>query len=162
VSDPHVLGPDLLPTPFTADEIRDGCPAGRQTRVRVETTGEAPYERVSRFVDCDETGATIERSSVTADGRPLEQPQPARTSWADFQAHAGFPRERTTVARDVIETPLGRLECLRYAVQQGPATETFWFDTSRPGMPVRVVEERDGRVVDAWTMISDERPDRPT
>ena len=27
--DPHVLGPGLAPTPFTADEIRQGCRPGR-------------------------------------------------------------------------------------------------------------------------------------
>jgi hypothetical protein len=38
VSDPHVLGPDLTPTPFTADETRHGCPEGRLIRLRVEST----------------------------------------------------------------------------------------------------------------------------
>jgi hypothetical protein len=156
VTDPHVVGPDLLPTPFTADEIRAGCPVGRQTRVLVEPMDESPYERVNRFVDCDEVGATVERTAVTAEGRQIGEPQLARTSWADFQAHAAFPRERTTVTGDVIETPLGSLDCLRYTVRDGAETDTFWFAIARAGMPVRVVTEREGRVVESSTMIADE------
>ena len=156
MTDPHILGPDLLPTPFTADEIRKGCPAGRLTRVRVESTDGSPYERVNRFVDCDEEGATIERSSVGADGELIGATQLARTTWAGFQSHAAFSRAQTTVADDVIETPLGRLDCLRYTVLDGSVTDTFWFATSLPGMPVRMVTENDGRLVETSTMIADE------
>jgi hypothetical protein len=156
VSDPHVLGPDLLPTPFTADEIREGCPSGRLTRTRVETADEAPYERFSRFVDCDDQGATMERGPVAAGGG-LGEAQSARMTWLDLQGHAAFPRAQATVASDAIDTPLGRLECLRYTVLGGEDTVSFWFDTSRPGMPVRVVTERDGLAVETSTMIADER-----
>jgi hypothetical protein len=159
VSDPHVLGPDLLPTPFTADEIREGCPAGRLIRIRVESEGEAPSERFSRFVDCDDGGATMQRGLVGADGQPVGEARGGRTSWHELQAHAAFPRSRATQDTDVIETPLGRLECLRYTVLDGADTDTFWFDTGRPGMPVRVTTRRDGRVVESSTMIADERVD---
>lgn len=155
MTDPHVLGPDVLPTPFTADEIRGGCPTGRLTRMRVESPDAAPYERFSRFVDCDDEGATMERGPA-ADGEPAGESQHARTTWLDLQAHAAFPRSQTTVASDVIETPLGRLDCLRYTVLGGSDTVMFWFDTSRPGMPVRVVTERDGHPVETSTMIADE------
>jgi len=60
--DPHVLAPGQAPTPFSADEIRGGCPAGRTIRLRVVMVGETPFLRVSRFVECDETGATLEGS----------------------------------------------------------------------------------------------------
>ena len=35
-NDPHVLGPGLAPTPFTAVEIRDACCVGRQVRALIE------------------------------------------------------------------------------------------------------------------------------
>ena len=56
--DPHVLAPGRAPTPFTADEVRGGCPAGRTIRLRVDVVGETSFHRVSRFVECDEAGAT--------------------------------------------------------------------------------------------------------
>ena len=39
MSDPHVLGPDLAPTPFTADEIRAGCADGHRLLVRTQLGG---------------------------------------------------------------------------------------------------------------------------
>jgi hypothetical protein len=159
VTDPRVLGPDLLPTPFTAGEIREGCPEGRLTRTRVQSGDAAPHERFSRFVDCDDAGAVMERGPVAPDGGPAGEPQRARMTWRDLQAHAAFPKDRTTLTREVVETPLGRLECLRYTVLDGADTDTFWFDTGRPGMPVRMTTERDGHVVESSTMIADERPD---
>ncbi len=98
----------------------------------------------------------MQRGPVTADGG-LGEPQSARMTWLDLQAHAAFPRAQATVASDVIETPLGRLDCLHYTVEGGSDTVSFWFDTSRPGMPVRVVTERDGHTVESSTMIADER-----
>ncbi len=35
-ADPHILHPDHAPTPFTADEIRTGCPAGRTVTMAVD------------------------------------------------------------------------------------------------------------------------------
>jgi hypothetical protein len=48
--DPHILGPGLLPTPFTADEIRAGCPDGRFIRLLVEVDVQEPFIRTNRFV----------------------------------------------------------------------------------------------------------------
>jgi len=159
VTDPHVLGPDLTPTPFTADEIRRGCPPGRLIRLRVETSDGSSYERTNRFVDCDDEGATVERCMFAADGSPVGAPERGRTTWAAFQLHAAFPLALTTVAPEVIESPMGLLECLRFRVLDGADTDTFWFAMSKPGMPVRVVTERDGRLVESMTMIADEHPD---
>jgi hypothetical protein len=159
VTDPHVLGPDLTPTPFTAGEIRQGCPPGRLIRLRIDTADGPSYERTNRFVDCDDEGATIERRVFGADGSPIGAPETGRTTWAAFQLHAAFPLARTTVEPDVIESPMGRLECLRFTVLDGADTDIFWFAMSKPGMPVRVVTERDGRLVESMTMIADEHPD---
>jgi hypothetical protein len=146
-ADPHVLGPGLAPTPFTAEEIRAGCPAGRTIRLLVEDEGAEPYERFSRFVSCDETGATIERG--TGDGTAS-----GRATWADMQAHAAFPAAATTIEPDTIEIPLGTLACQRYTVRDGDDVTTFWFAAAYPGMPVRVVDQHAGRITSTTTMIS--------
>ena len=75
IRDPYILAPGRAPTPFTADEIRDGCPAGRSIRLRVDVVGETPFHRISRFVECDEAGASMERSRVSLDGAPLAEPR---------------------------------------------------------------------------------------
>lgn len=69
--DPHILAPGRAPTPFTADQIRDASKPGKAIRRLVEAEGETPFHLVSRYVECDETGATMERSQLSLDGSPL-------------------------------------------------------------------------------------------
>jgi len=148
VTDPRVLGPGLLPTPFTADEIRAGCLAGRTIELRVVEDGEEPYVQVNRYVTCDEIGAIVER------GRQGGDSTSSRTTWAELQAHAAFPAGVTTVEHDEIEIPLGVLNCLRYTVRYGEDEIVFWFAQAFPGMPVRIDTREKGRTVSTTTMIS--------
>jgi hypothetical protein len=149
VTDPRVLGPGLAPTPFTADEIRAGCPAGRTIELRVVEDGAEPYVRYNRYVSCDETGATIERGRH--DGG---DPTSGRATWAELQAHASFPAAVTTIEPETIELPLGVVDCLRYTVRDGDDETVFWFAPAFPGMPVRIVGRENGRTVGTTTMIS--------
>jgi hypothetical protein len=157
-ADPHVLGPGLLPTPFTADEIRRGCPDGRFIRLLVEVDGQPPLHRTNRFRDGDAEGATLESQRLTLEGQPIGDVSADRTTWHRFQAHASFPGESTTRAAETIETPLGTLDCLRYTHVEGGNVSTFWFATSAPGMPVRYQAEEAGRLVSRVTMIENALP----
>jgi len=152
--DPHVLGPGLAPTPFTADEIRAGCPAGRTIRLLVEDEddGSAPHVRYNRFVECDDTGALVERG---ADGEPGER---GRSTWAGLQAHAAFPITATTIEPDTIDIPLGAVECLRYTVTDEDGVTVFWFAPAYPGMPVRYVRFEGDRPAGSTTMIESSLP----
>jgi hypothetical protein len=151
--DSHILGAGRAPTPFTADEIRRGCPEGRTIRLLVEPDGADPVVRVNRYIQCDADGATIERSVVTADG---EQPgDSGRSSWLELQAHASFPADQPAVANETAALPLGTLECHRYTVRDGDAVDEFWFALAMPGMPVKVTNARDGRIAVTVTAIAD-------
>jgi len=145
-SDPHVLAPGQAPTPFTAAEIRDRCAVGKTIRVLVEIDGEPPYQRVTRYVECDDSGATIERSDLALDGSPLEEPEVDQVTWLDLQGHASFPEDDTTIESEAIETPLGELECLRYTVRDSSSEKVFWFAKDLPGMPVRFLVRNEGKV----------------
>jgi hypothetical protein len=151
-----VVEPGHAPTPFTANEIRQGCPAGRTIRLLVESAVGETFIRTTRFVECDEQGAIQERTVFSADGKPLGPVQTGKSSWAELQAHASFPAERTAISEEFLDTPLGRLDCLRYTVTDESTVKTFWFATARPGMPVRFVSEVDGRVTNVVTMIDDD------
>lgn len=151
--DPHVLAPGRAPTPFTAEEIRAGCPAGRTIRLRVDVAGESPFHRVSRFVECDTAGATMERYLASADGSALEEPEVERVTWRDLQAHASFDADDTSIEADRIMTEIGELECLRYTVRDGTTDEVFWFAKGLPGMPVKLVTRTDGEVVATVSMV---------
>ncbi|MGN7860583.1 hypothetical protein ACTJI8_08375 [Microbacterium sp. 22303] len=130
--DPHVIAEGLLPTPFTADEIREALRGGATIRILDEEPDGARSERINRFADGDEVGALLTT-------HPLDDVEAAvskRVSWRDLQEHAAFPADRTTVVTETIEHPLGQLECLRYDVNDDDGVAVFWFALAHPGMPV--------------------------
>lgn len=131
--DAHVLAPGLAPTPFTAAEIRAGCPEGRVSVVR------HPDGLVAiRFAEGDEEGAWIEDTPVDEEGRPAGEVERERSTWLELQEHAAFPAEHTTIDRVELLGPLDQRRCLRYRVRRGDATLLFWFAVDLPGMPIRV------------------------
>ena len=152
--DPRVLRPGTLPTPFTAEEIRKGCPVGRTIHLRVEAPGRPPTHRVNVFVECDEEGALISRSEATPEGEATGEVESDRSSWLELQRHASFPESRTTVTEDVIDSAMGRLDCLRYTYVEQATVVDYWFARDLPGMPVRVVSTTSGTVLSEVTMMS--------
>lgn len=153
--DPHVLEPGHLPTPFTADEIRDASPEGRTLVVRTEPSGAPASTRSIRYTAPDDEGATQVRATIGDDGGSGE-PTRERVTWRELQAHASYPADRTTRERVRLEHPLGALDCLRYTMTDGDAVDAVWFDLSRPGMPVLLESRRGPDLVLRLTVVSDE------
>jgi hypothetical protein len=135
-TDPHLLHPDHLPTPFTADEIRVGCPPGRTVRSLLIRAGSEPYVQVTRFVSGDADGADHEPWTETPDGVRLTDPERDRSTWLEFQEHASMPAATTVIGEEEIDIPAGRFACLRYTRRDGDSVSTFWFARSAPGMPL--------------------------
>ena len=156
--DPHQFRPGDRPTPFSADEIREGCPPGRTIRRLVVRAGEAPYVHVSRFLAGDEDGGEQESWTETPDGTRITEPATGRSAWRDLQGHASMPADRTNVAEETIDLPAGRFECLRYTRTDEDGISVFWFAKSAPGMPLRFEQWVDGETVFSSTTLSDERP----
>lgn len=165
MSDAHVLGEGLLPTPFTAAEIREASGRGKTIRILVEGPGGLRHERVNRFSACDDEGATLARWRLAAVGAPLEEVDgevsSGRVTWLELQWHAAFPTARTTIVEGEVEVPLGRFDCLRYDTRDNEPdapVETFWFAHAHPGMPVRYeVPTPEGVVVTSVVSIELER-----
>ncbi|GAB3745908.1 hypothetical protein [Microlunatus parietis] len=149
--DKHVLGPGLLPTPFTAEEIRESSRAGKTIRLLVEGPDGSTFERLNRFRDGDDTGATLDRWNADAP----DDVSTSRVTWRELQGHASFPADRTEVRNELVELPLGRLECVRYDTRPTSDAEvqTFWFAPDYPGMPVRY-EVPDGSGMMRTTVLS--------
>jgi hypothetical protein len=154
--DQHVLDSEHAPTPFTAAEIRSGCPEGRAIRLLVEPADGEPFVRVTRFLHCDESGADQEALRLTISGDSVEPARAYRSAWVELQAHASFPSDRTTIKEETIDIPIGTLDCLRYTVRDGSSVQTFWFATTLPGMPVKFTTHENGRLVTAVTMIGND------
>jgi hypothetical protein len=97
------------------------------------------------YVETDDEGAILESNGTRH-----------RVTWREMQNHASFPAEVTTIHEDVVEGPLGRMECLGYRVVADDTTSTFWFAKDRPGMPVLFTTETDGTLVSTTMVIADE------
>ena len=102
---------------------------------------------MTSHVECDESGATLERSALAPDGSLLAEPEEDPVTWLDLQGHASFPADDTTIEPDRIEPPLGQLDCLRYTVRDGANENVFWFATDHPEMPIRFLSRAGGNVV---------------
>jgi hypothetical protein len=132
--DPHLLGPGLLPTPFTADEIREATGAGKTIRLLLEGPDGPLGEHVNRFHDTDAEGATLDRWNATDPKTVVSH----RVTWLELQGHAAFDAETTSVSTVSLTSPLGDLTCRKYETGDG----VFWFSIAHPGMPVQY--ESDG------------------
>jgi hypothetical protein len=146
-ADPHQLSADDLPTPFSAAEIRDGCPPGRTLRFRMERPGQDPVVRVSRYAETDTDSAVQESWTEDLEGRRLSDPKLERSTWLELQEHASFPRATTVRTEEELEIPAGRFACLRYTRTDPDAIWRFWFALELPGQPVRYEREASGQIV---------------
>jgi hypothetical protein len=153
-----VLQPDHLPTPFTAAEIREGCPPGRTVRSLIIEAGAEPIVRVTRFVSSDADGADSESWAETPDGRPVSEPEGGHSTWLELQQHASMPADATRIDEERIDIPAGRYDCLRYTRVNCETVDTFWFAKTAPGMPLRFEQQIRGKVVFSSTAIEDVRP----
>ncbi|HWV47929.1 MAG TPA: hypothetical protein VN035_00610 [Microbacterium sp.] len=137
--DAHLLGPGLLPTPFTADEIRRATGGGKTIRIRIDNPDGSRTLRVNRFRETDADGATLDRWTAGPTGIVEGEITSSRVTWLDLQRHAAFPSDRTVLSTETLDLPIGRVECLRYEVRSTADAEpdTFWFSVAHPGMPVQ-------------------------
>jgi hypothetical protein len=118
----------LLPTPFSPERLRAGLPDG----IRIVLELDGGVRQINTFTDCDAVGATW---TVITPGRTDHS---ERVTWRELESHAEFHSGVATRRRETIEHPLGTLDCWRYDVGNPHDGNTFWFDVSRPGMPVRM------------------------
>jgi hypothetical protein len=138
--DPRMVDPGRAPTPFSAAEIRTGCPEGRAVTIRyVDSNGQVTYWTTT-FTKCDETGTLLVDQEIDEQGKPIGEASRLRASWDELQAHASFPGEQTIISRETIATPLGELDCLRYEVDDGERLRILWFATDLPGLPIKTQE----------------------
>ncbi|HWL44040.1 MAG TPA: hypothetical protein VNQ73_13950 [Ilumatobacter sp.] len=143
---------EYLPTPFTAEQIRDAS-RGRRVRTITEAPDTEPVEQVTEFAEWETDGATMRSCVLDTDGQPVGEPTESRASWEDLRRHALFPAADTLVAEEVIAHPLGELATLRYTLDAGDRQHVFWFATAFPGMPVRYQTFVDGQLLSATTVV---------
>jgi hypothetical protein len=153
----HRLRPDHLPTPFSAAEIRDGCPAGRTILIREESAGKEPTFRRIVFMEVDGETSVQELQSTDADGTPLGEASLGRATWLDLQRHASQPADATEVGEVALDLPFGTFDCWLYTMRGPDAELRFWFAKELAGMPVQVEEWLDGALASRMLMVANDR-----
>jgi hypothetical protein len=132
---------EILPRPFTAEQIRD--------------------EWVVGFNLTNADSLQIEYVTVDADGEPVAVPVVRSTTWVELRDHAAFPAASATREEVTRDTPLGTLDGWLYTVredQQGTVTEYF-FAKQYPGAPVQTRTTREGEFVMDLSQIERNRPE---
>jgi hypothetical protein len=154
--DANRIRPDHLPTPFSAADIRAGCPLGRTIRVRSDAPGSESTFRSIRFVEVDADGAVQEFQAIDADGAPLGEATRHRSSWLELQGHASQPTDATVLDEVDLALPSGTEACWRYTVGRDGEQATFWFAQGRAGMPVQVERHVNGELVARSVVVADD------
>ena len=149
----HRLRPDHHPTPFSADQIRDGFVPGRIVRSEVVVAGEAPKFHVRRHVRAEPDAGVYAFWTEGPDGEQLEVPEEGASNWLELQGHASMPIDATTVEPVTIDVPMGRYDGLLYTRVDGDTVDRFWFALALPGAPVRMEERVGGDLVYSSTAI---------
>jgi len=158
-AEPTPEGPEILPHPFTAEQIRDEMVVGS---VIVVSTGTPGSEQISRWtvVAADSNGVDIEFTPVDASGHSVGEPTVQHSTWVELRNHASFPADRTTRDDVVRHTELGELEGWLYTVRDDEAATVteFFFASDLPGAPVHMAVRRGGDVVMEMKQLSRSRP----
>ena len=154
--DANRIQPDHLPTPFSAADIRAGCPLGRTIRLQNEAPGgELTFLQI-RFVEVDADSAVQEFQPTDRDGRPIGEPTPRRSSWLELQQHASLSAAATVIDELDLELPFGTEACWRYTVSTDDGSVTLWFAKGRAGMPVQVEKRVGVELVSRSVVIGDQ------
>ncbi len=155
------MKPDHAPTPFSAAEIREGCPNGRTTKYRIEMAGKPGVFQVSTFVNGDREATSFEAITLDMKGKQVGEKQTARAKWEELQAHASFPQAMTRISTESHTTPAGTFDCWLYVVtseKEGKKeVKRFWFAKSLPGPPICCEQTVNGNRVFRMTLVENTR-----
>ena len=151
------LQADYAPTPFSAAEIRSGCPRNRKVIFQVETFGQPVVFQTLTFVSVYEEKVVYESVITGMDGKRIGSKRMTTGTWKDLQSHASFPLAQTKIRKESYTVPAGTFECWRYEVTLGKDGKTdiqrLWFAINLPGPPICFEETIDGKVVYKLTML---------
>ena len=127
---------DFLPTPYTAEEIRDAWQVGLQVTTRVRTTDGEGYSR-TEVLEWSEEGFCMSDRAVTTDGELIDdQVSVYSGTWAELRDHAKFPVSTTRRERAERDTPLGKLEGWLYVIRGEDGDSELFFADGLPGPPL--------------------------
>jgi hypothetical protein len=147
--------PEMAPTPYTVEQLRDGNRPGTTYRYRMETAGEPIRIEVMEFMSGTSADmAEVKSETLDESGKAKSPPTVDRSPWEKIRRHAEFPRAALTVEAGSVEVPAGKFDAMVYTVR-APDGETskFYFAKSYAGPPVLLYTERAGARLMTMTLI---------
>lgn len=131
----------MQPPPFSADLLRDAAFEGMQSLYHVEARGEAPYLRLTTYLEIYEDRVVFEIETLDQEGNLIDDPVEIEATWEDLAAEASYPAAMTTVSEVPLDVVAGSFECWLYEVkiltEDGPGLIRAYYAQERPGPPVR-------------------------
>ncbi len=149
---------DCLPTPYTAEQIRDSWPLGMQVVTRYTTPGGVNSSRTVVTAWSPEKVSMTDQG-VDKRGGAVGEVRAFDATWEELRDHARFLIATSSRERTTRETPLGELDGWQYRVEEedGGVSE-FFFPDRFPGAPVVYSKTKDGVQVFLSEVISRELP----
>ena len=131
-----LTGEDFLPTPYTAEQIRDAWQVGLEVTTRVRTAKGESYSR-TEVLEWTAEGFRMSDRAVSRAGIPTDEEGSYYSgTWVELRDHAKFPAATTTRERAERDTTLGKLEGWLYQVSGKDGESEFFFADGLPGPPV--------------------------
>ncbi len=134
---------EMLPTPFTAEQIREGMPVGLVFDWSETKEGATSHVRWT-VIAADEATVTIRFDGIDADGQLLEGEAAEKTfPFAELREHALFASALAARSETRARTAVGRGKAWTYVVRSPegiePASVTaFTFLQALPGPPAHM------------------------
>ncbi len=133
-----------LPTPYTAEQIRDSFQPGLHLVTRF-TTPQGTVKRLTTVSDWSEEGVALEDVALDSEGHPTGDVSLVQATWEELRQHAQFAATEATRRRAKQRTALGELEGWLYVHHSKEGvTSTFFFPDEYPGSPVVFTREQNG------------------
>jgi len=147
LADASVPPPARLPTPYTAEQIRDAWQPGFQLEMRSSEAGVATVQRLTVVSATPET-VTIRSESLGENGEAREPARESSAKWAELRDHASFEATKATRERAECHSRLGSLPGWRYATTTASGDAlTLCFADATPGPPVEYEKRREGKLL---------------
>jgi hypothetical protein len=150
--------PQFLPTPYSAEQIRDAWQPGFRVEMRTTEASVATLQRMTVVSATAET-ATIRSEALGANGEASEPPRETTTRWDELRDHARLPAAKATRERAECRSSLGAMAGWRYRVALANGdTLTMCFADATPGPPVEFETKREGKLISRTEHTQYERP----
>jgi hypothetical protein len=147
-----------LPTPYSAEQIRDAWQPGLTVEMRTTAKEGASGERLTVVAATPEI-CTIRREALDASGALREPAGEFTSKWSELRDHALFEAATATRERAECHSGLGALPGWRYVVAQPDGrTLSMCFADAAPGPPVEYERRQGGEAISRTEHTRYERP----